>query len=66
MKITVHSFRHYNGTTDSYEYPESKRTADDIERLNRESTAALEILPNTAEVIDISQLDDRGRYFPSR
>ena len=65
MKITVHSVRNYNSVTDSYDYPTGKRTAEEVDRLNKDfSGAALEIIPNTAEEIDRSQLDDQARYIP--
>jgi hypothetical protein len=65
MRITVHNLRNWIFRTDTYEAVPGKRTADEKDRLNRECVNAhLEIIPNTAEVVDSSHLDERGRYFP--
>ena len=58
MKTTVHSFRVWNPTTDTYIMPERKSPAERIERIRGE------IIPGTAELVDASDLDDQERYDP--
>jgi hypothetical protein len=59
MGVTVHHFKVWNTAKQDWEFPPSKRTADGIVALNGQ------IIPDTAEEIELTQLDDQGRYFPS-
>ena len=57
--VEVHHMKMWNGTNDKWEIPPSKQTAEDIAALGGL------VVPDTAEEIDPSQLDEHGRYFPS-
>ena len=56
--VQVYHMKKYNGTDDVWEFPPSKRTADDIAALGGV------LIPETAEEVDPKDLDDHGRYFP--
>ena len=56
--IEVHHFKVWNIHTDKWEFPSSKRTAENIKKLKGE------IIFGTAEKIDLSQLDEDDRFFP--
>lgn len=60
-KVKVYFFKVWNGTTDSYEMPPRKSTADRIKNICKG-----EILLETEEEVDSDLLDDEGRYDPSQ
>ena len=61
MKIIVYSFkRPYSASRDVEVIPPYKMAEEDI-RLDQSH-----VIPNTAEEVDASSLDHRGRYFPRR
>ena len=60
MKVTVYHFRVYDGINDVHIVPIRKSTAPRIARVNGE------IIPGTAEDVDITSLDDHDRYDPQR
>ena len=59
VRVKVHHFKVWNSNKNDWEYPPSKRTAESLDELQGE------IIPDTAEEIDSTRLDDQGRYFPS-
>lgn len=56
MRVTVFSFRVWDGLRDDYIYSRRKRTLADIRRLGGFP------IRDTAEVVDESELDVHGRY----
>jgi hypothetical protein len=62
MKITVYHFRYYERRTDESLVSERKMSADGINALPRKG----QIMPETAEEIDESELDEYGRYDPRK
>jgi hypothetical protein len=60
QKVTVHHFRKWDINSGQYLTPPLKSTAERIEE------AGGEIILETAEEIDVSKLDDEGRYDPSK
>ncbi len=59
MKVTVHHFQWYDVNKNKTTYPEYKRTEGWIEL-----TQGAELIPGTAEVVDESQLDSHGIFYP--
>ena len=57
--VQVHHFKVWNSRKGDWEIPPSKRMADNIYKLEGQ------IIPDTLEEVDITQLDKDGRYFPS-
>jgi hypothetical protein len=57
--IQVHHMKKWNVTSDKWEIPPTKRTAQDIEALGGV------VVEDTAEEIDRKDLDEHGRYFPT-
>jgi hypothetical protein len=55
--VTVHSFRSWDPYEEKWFYPPHKSTAEHIRDRG-------EIIPNTAEEVDPSEIDPQGRYFP--
>ena len=57
--VQVHHFKVWNSNRGDWEIPPSKRMAESIYKLEGQ------IIPDTGEEVDITQLDIEGRYFPS-
>jgi hypothetical protein len=57
--VQVYHFKVWNTNKGDWEIPPSKRTADSIGDLKGE------IIPDTAEEVDATKLDNHGRYFPT-
>jgi hypothetical protein len=59
--VTVHHFRVWDFANDRWVYPPLKSSA---ERIKNEARG--EIIPDTAEEVDLSDLDEHGRYDPKK
>lgn len=59
MKVKVHNFKWYDNNKNKTSYPEIKRTMEWIT-----NTQGAEAIPGTEEVVDESQLDMHGAYYP--
>jgi len=59
-KVTVYQFWRYDGATDQSTPSPTKRTAAEIERLG------FKLIPETAEEVEESDLDEHGRYDPKK
>ena len=57
--VQVHHFKVLNSANGKWEIPQSKRTPDRIAELKGQT------IPNTAEEVDLTRLDNQRRYFPS-
>lgn len=60
MKTTVYYFKVWSPGTDDYVIPQRKSTAERIKNVCRG-----EIIEGTGEEVDVSALDEQGRYDPS-
>lgn len=59
-RIAVYAFKVWDGFSDTYHYPEYKSTKERIDRVRGV------ILDDTAELVDISDLDADGRFMTPR
>ncbi|KQT84995.1 hypothetical protein ASG51_02750 [Methylobacterium sp. Leaf465] len=59
--VTVHHFRVWDVAKDEWVYPPLKSPEDRIR-----DVAKGEVIPGTAEEVESSQLDEHGRYDPSK
>lgn len=57
VMVTVHNYRSWDPYREDWFYPPYKCTAERIRERG-------EIMPDTAEEVDQSQLDAQGRYLP--
>lgn len=60
MNVTVHHFKVYDASNDSWIVPQRKST---IERIQNPAIRGV-VIPGTAEEVDERLLDDQGRYDP--
>jgi hypothetical protein len=58
--VPIHHFKVWDTQLGKWDFPPSKRMADDIAKVKSE------IIPDTMELVFRSMLDTKGRYFPQK